>query len=63
MESILNKSDYNFYPVGAKEWEVVKKEWTLTYLHQRLEIGDIFGFEEIVNQTPRKTQVYSIGPS
>lgn len=54
-ESILSKVDYNFYPIGTKEWEVVKTERTLTYQHQRIEIGDIFGYEELVQNTVWKT--------
>jgi len=54
-ESILTKTDFNFYPVNTKEWEVVKTERLLTYLHQRIEIGEIFGFDEILTSSERKT--------
>ena len=63
METIMEMDEFNTYPIEAQKWEIAKTSRKLVYLVKKLQIGDVFGYEEMITNEPRKTQVYSISTS
>lgn len=48
IETEVEIDEYNRYPIGAKEWEIVRTVKTISYKVREIGPGEIFGIEELL---------------